>query len=152
MEQWYLFFVVVRTPHSPGGNTGLFPLGQLQSKLLWTRLHKSLGGHALSPLRFTRAGVAGFEGPVPPSVELWKTLPKSCMLPWAAVRSDSSASSSTPKGITAILLGVWRHLTLVLLCISLVWPVQRSWAPFHMLTGHQDTFLQEASVHAFAPF
>lgn len=76
-------FVAVRTPHILlGADTGLFPLGQLQSKLLWMCLHKSLDGRALSPLRFTtRVGVAGFGGPVHLSVKLWKILPKTCMLP-----------------------------------------------------------------------
>lgn len=75
-------FVAVRTPHIlPGGHWAV-SFGAVTIKAAVMRLHRSLGGHALSPLRFTmRAGVAGFEGPVPPSVELWKILPKSCTLP-----------------------------------------------------------------------
>lgn len=68
------------------------------------------------------------------------------------VRSDRSTSSLKPKGIVAIHLGMQRHLTFVSLCISLVWLMWRSRAPFHTLTGHQDIFLKEVSVHVFASF
>lgn len=117
MEQCYLllsrleFWCTTGPPStpSPGGDTELFCLGRLQSKLLWTCLYKSRVGHTLGSLGFTaRNGGAGSRGSS--SGCALEDTAKEMHAPWAAWGLPAPCPADSRRNC-GILLSMWWYFT-----------------------------------------